>query len=114
LVGLLPLVETLFGGAELGFNVTVKQAVGGAKTLTEQASTVDWVKLDGLADWFDCSTKTMRRKLPELYAQGFPHPNPALDKWYLPRCKEWAREESFTPTPKTDPLMRALDGHRRN
>ncbi len=82
--------------------------------MTEQASTVDWVKLDGLAEWFNCSTKTMRRKLPELYALGFPHPNPVLDKWYLPKCKEWASTESAIPTPATDPLMRALDGHRSN
>jgi len=74
--------------------------------MTEQASTVDWVKLDGLAEWFNCSTKTMRRKLPELYASGFPHPNPVLDKWYLPRCKAWACKESSIPTPATDPLMR--------
>ena len=54
----------------------------------------DWAALDGLAAWFDCSVATMRRKLPELYAMGFPRPNPVINKWYLPECKKWAADEA--------------------
>ncbi len=75
----------------------------------------DWVKLDGLADWFSCSVPTLRRKLPGLYAEGFPRPCAAIDKWYLPGCKEWAANSTGRePRFADDPLMEALDGSRAN
>ena len=80
--------------------------------MTDRAS--DWVKLKGLAEWFGESVSTVRRKLPALYAEGFPHP--VLGKWYLPACDDWARNPSqthdrFLPN---DPLMEALDGQRQH
>ena len=73
----------------------------------------DWVKLDGLADWFGASVPTMRRKLPGLYAEGFPRPCAVIGKWYLPACRDWAAGASGTlPRVADDPLMRAYDGHR--
>ena len=82
--------------------------------MADTSGTSDWVKVDGLAEWFGCSPKTMRRKLPSLYALGFPHPNPAIGKWYVPACKNWAGESSTIPTPKSDPFVRALDDIRRH
>ena len=44
----------------------------------------DWVKISGLAEWFGVSVPTMRRKLPGLYAEGFPRLVAVVDRWYLP------------------------------
>ena len=71
----------------------------------------DWVNMDGLAKWFDHSITTMRRKLPGLYAEGFPCPVAAINKWYLPACEDWAKARTTAPASKDDPLMRALDDH---
>ena len=68
----------------------------------------DWVKLKGLAEWFDESESTTRRKLPALYAEGFPQP--VLGKWYLPACDDWARRPATATAPADDPLMEALHG----
>ncbi len=75
----------------------------------------DWRKISGLAEWFDESVSTTRRKLPALYAEGFPQP--VLGKWYLPACDDWARNPTANGTLATqldDPLMRALDGQRQH
>ncbi len=72
----------------------------------------DWVKIVGLAKWFGDSVPTLRRKLPSLYAEGFPNPITGINKWYLPACKEWAKGRSSAAELHDDPLMRALDGHR--
>ncbi len=72
----------------------------------------NWVKIGGLSEWFGDSVSTLRRKLPSLYAEGFPNPTPGIDKWYLPACEEWAKGRSSAAELHDDPLMRALDGQR--
>ena len=74
----------------------------------------DWVKISGLAEWFGVSVSTTRRKLPALYAEGFPQP--VLGKWYLPACDDWARNPSQTADGllSNDPLMEALNGQRQH
>ncbi len=78
--------------------------------MTDPAYT-EWVSVVGLALWLDCTPRTVRRKLPELYAAGFPQPNAAIGKWYLPACRKWAEAEIV---PGDDPLMRALDDSRQH
>ncbi len=79
--------------------------------MTDAAS--DWVNIRGLADWFDSSVATVRRRLPGMYAEGFPRPVPGVEKWYLPTCREWARSRAApSAASMDDPLMRALDGER--
>ena len=78
--------------------------------MTERAH--DWVKISGLAEWFGDSVTTLRRKLPGLYAEGFPHPTVVINKWYLPACEEWAKTRTAPAPTDNDPLMEALDGHR--
>ncbi len=76
----------------------------------------DWVKISGLAEWFGVSVSTTRRKLPALYAAGFPQP--VLNRWYLPACDDWARNPVAVNGKSTshldDPLMEALDGQRQH
>ena len=78
---------------------------------SDTRAAAEWVKLDGLAEWFGGSVPTMRRKLPELYSEGFPLPCAAVGKWYLPACREWAlaRQQSGQFATGGDPLMEALD-----
>ena len=81
--------------------------------MTRTRPNIDWVALDGLAAWYDCSPAPMRRKLPELYAHGFPQPCAVMKKWYLPRCRDWAADApGETASAADDPLLEALDGHR--
>ena len=73
----------------------------------------NWVKLKGLAEWFGESQSTTRRKLPTLYAGGFP--KPVRFKWYLPACDDWAKSQATTgnraaPNGLDDPLMEAFNG----
>lgn len=79
--------------------------------MTERAND-EWADLTGLAAWFGFSKPTLRRKLPSLYAEGFPRPS-AAGKWYLPRCRNWANGEGNLVM-SSDPLMEALDGNRLN
>ena len=77
----------------------------------------EWVKFGGLAEWFGESVSTTRRKLPGLYAEGFPQP--VLGKWYLSACDEWAKSHaapSIVSAPKQldDPLMEAFDDQRQH
>ena len=82
--------------------------------MSDRAS--DWVKIKGLAKWFGESGSTVRRKLPKLYAAGFPQP--VLNRWYLPACDDWARNPTAANVPSAahmdDPLMEALDGQRQH
>ena len=78
--------------------------------MTDPAAT-EWADIGVLAKWFDSTPRTVRRKLPALYAAGFPQPNPAVGKWYLPACRKWAETEVVADD---DPLMRALDDCRRH
>ena len=81
--------------------------------MTEPATT-EWVGVAGLAVWFGWAPRTMRRKLAALYAKGFPQPNEAIDKWYLPTCRKWAESEDSVASGNDDPLLRALDDSREH
>ena len=71
--------------------------------------TEEWASLEGLASWRGESKATVRRKLPGLYAIGFPQP--VMGKWYLPACREWATGATQLNTAQADdPLLEALDG----
>ena len=83
-------------------------ATSEAKNLKLEAElAADWDTLGGLAKWLGVTPKTVKKKLPAMYAAGFPHPNPATGKWYRPGSKKWA-ENGAAPI-EDDPLMRRLE-----
>ena len=101
-----PAIDDLLGGTDTD---AVEKWVDGRTS--RPAHITNWVKIGGLAEWFGDSVSTLRRKLPSLYAEGFPNPTLGIDKWYLPACEEWAKGRSSAAETHDDPLMRALDGH---
>ena len=107
-----PQIDDLLGGTEAD---AVNRWLDGRAG--NSAHMPNWVKIGGLAEWFDDSVSTTRRKLPELYAEGFPEP--ALGKWYIPACDEWAKARAApvniaAPRQMNDPLMEALNGQRQH